>query len=334
MLHMPAMRVFALHPEGVRCGADGLFVGSVPLLRRERNSYDWEHWSLRPATELDSELTERYGLPVDVTMKAGGMATVAKALDRGDLALAGIAAVLLQFPDPPQLGKGILPTANEWMALAVELAASGLLKGDWDPAKHPRTGEKPNPGWFAEVEREVREITARMRAWPSPQFNKALRTLVKDVAEKGGLSELGPYGDAVALVWELAQQLGPSTLNDGEQRAIEQTDAYFDPPKTLEELQRPPTQNILGYERRHIVEQNDDNVEKEGVAKFGRDAIDDPSNMVWVPRLKHEQITGYFNEIDGDDPQERRRRIVIGEDDFETQREKGLAALRKFGVLQ
>lgn len=84
MLHMPAMRVFALRPEGVHCGADGLFVGSVPLLRRERGAYGQVRWSVRPATELDSELTERYGLPIDVTTKAGGMATVAKALDRGD----------------------------------------------------------------------------------------------------------------------------------------------------------------------------------------------------------------------------------------------------------
>jgi hypothetical protein len=130
------------------------------------------------------------------------------------------------------------------------------------------------------------------------------------------------------------KQLGPSELNDGEQRAIEQTNAYFDPPKTLEELQRPPTQNVLGYEPHHIVEQNDDNVAKEVIAKFGRDAIDDPTNLMWVPRLKHELISSYYNEIDDDDPQERRRRDVIGEDDFETQRELGLAALRKFGVLQ
>ena len=77
------------------------------------------------------------------------------------------------------------------------------------------------------------------------------------------------------------EQLGPSELLSGEDRAIAQTNAYFDPPKTLEELQTPPTQNALGYERHHIVEQNDDNVEKEVVVKFGRDEIDDPSNLVW-----------------------------------------------------
>ncbi len=333
MAQMPAMRVFALRPEGVRCGADGLFVGSVALLRRARDAYGREHWSLRPASELDHELTARYGLPISAAAKAGRLASVARALDRGDLALAGIGAVLLQFPDPPPLEKGA-SAANDWVGLAVELAASGLLKGDRDPDMHPRVGAKPNPGWFADVAREVREVTARMRAWPSPRFNKALRILVKDIAEKGGLSKLGPYGDAAAIILEFVQKLGPSELNDGEQRAIEQTNAFFDPPKTLEALQTPPRQNALGYERHHIVEQNDDNVEKDVVAKFGRDAIDDPGNLVWVPRLKHELITGYYNGTDDDDPQERNRRDVIGEDDFETQREEGLAALRKFGVLQ
>jgi len=333
MLHLPAMRTFALRSGGVQCGRDGLFVGSVPLLRRERDSYGREHWSVRPQSEVDDELTARYGLPIDATAKAGGLASVARALDRGDLALAGIAAVLLQFPDPPRLEKGA-PAADDWARLAGELAGSGLLKGDWDPAKHPRTGQKPNPGWFAEVAREARVLTSRMRAWPSPRFNKALRELVKDVAEKRGLSELGLYGDAAAIILELVQKLGPSALNDGEQRAIEQTNAYFDPPKTLEELQKRPTQNNLGYERHHIVEQNDDNVEKDVVVKFGRGAIDDPSNLVWVPRLKHELITAYYNETDPGDPQGRSRREVIGEYDFETQGEIGLAVLRKFGVLQ
>jgi hypothetical protein len=333
MLHMPAMRAFALRPEGVHCGADGLFVGSVPLLRRERNSCGQVHWSLRPATELNDELTARYGLPIGVTAKAGGMATVAKALDRGDLALAGIAAVLLQFPDPPPFEKG-LRSANDWMTLAVELAASGLLKTDWDPAKHPRTGEKPNPGWFAEVAREVQEVTGRTRAWPSQEFNKALRDSLKKISAKGWLSEFGPYGDAAAIVWEIVEDLGPSSLNDGEQRAIEQTNAYFDPPKTLEELQQPPMENLLGYQTHHEVEQNDDNVAKAGMSKFGREAIDDPSNTVYIPRLKHELISADYSRCVEGDPLGRTLREVTDEMDFDQQRAIGIKMLRKYGILK
>ena len=333
MLHLPAMRTFGLRPEGVRCGPDGLFVGSVPLLRRRRDPYGRELWSVRPEEELNNQLTARYGLPIEVAAKAGGLASVARALDRGDLALAGIAAVLLQFPDPPPLEKGA-PAVDDWARLAAELAWSGLLKGDWDSAKHPRTGQKPNPGRFAQVVREVREVTSRMCAWPSPRFNKALRDLVEAVAEKGGLSEFGPYADAAAVVWGLVEQLGPSALNDGEQRAIEQTRAYFDPPKSLAELQTPPTQNSLGYERHHIVEQNDDNVAKTPVAKFGRATIDDPSNLVYIPRLKHELVTADFNsEVPVGSPGETLRDLV-DDLDFDEQRSFGFYMLRRYGILQ
>jgi hypothetical protein len=333
MMHMPAMRVFTLRPEGVRCGADGLFVDSVPLLRRARDPYGREHWSLRSASELDSELTERYGLPIDVTTKAGGFASIARSLDRGDLALAEIGALLLQFPDPPPLGKSAR-AAEVWVRLAVDLACSGLLKSDWDPAKHPRTGEKPNAGWFAEIAREAQEVTARMRTWPSQEFNKALRDSLKKISAKGWLSDFGPYGDAAAIVWEIVEDLGPSALNDGEDRAIQQTNAYFDPPKTLEELQRPPTENLLGYETHHEVEQNDANVAKAGVSKFGREAIDDPSNTVYIPRLKHELISADYSRKDDDDPLGRTLREVADELDFDRQRAIGIKMLRKYGILK
>jgi hypothetical protein len=43
----------------------------------------------------------------------------------------------LQIPDPPALAKGA-QSADELVALAKELYASGMLKRDWDPSKHPR----------------------------------------------------------------------------------------------------------------------------------------------------------------------------------------------------
>jgi hypothetical protein len=138
----------------------------------------------------------------------------------------------------------------------------------------------------------------------------------------------------IQLVVEL---LDSSELDPDEQRSIDQGRASVDPPKTLEELQRPPTQNVLGYERHHIVEQNPDNIAKgpdvEAIEKFGRDLIDDPSNIVWIPRFKHEQITRYYNSEDRDDPLRRIHRKVVNDLDFAGQRAAGLEALRKFGVL-
>jgi hypothetical protein len=48
-----------------------------------------------------------------------------------------IAAIHLQIPDPPPLAKSALSVADI-LDLAGQLRASGLLKEDWNPAKHPR----------------------------------------------------------------------------------------------------------------------------------------------------------------------------------------------------
>jgi hypothetical protein len=126
----------------------------------------------------------------------------------------------------------------------------------------------------------------------------------------------------------------------GEQRILDQLYANFDLPKTLEQLQTSPTDNALGYEQHHIVGQNPANVVKHDPApdhileKFGRGKIDDPDNIVWVPRLKHEDITAYYNSKDNDDPLKRTRWKVINEMDFAEQRATGLDILRNLGVLR
>jgi len=149
MLPLSGLRAFSLSAGrtsgGVSCDADGVFVGGIPLLARSGTAAGW---TVRSAAEFNDELTERYRLPVDVAGKAGALKLIASALNRGDLAMAAIATVQMQFPDPPPLSKGF-ETDDEIARRAAELWQSGLLKADWDPAEHPRTGTKPNPGWFA-----------------------------------------------------------------------------------------------------------------------------------------------------------------------------------------
>ena len=120
------------NPHGISCDARGLFVGLVPLLTCTRNLAGADIWAPRPAPELDTELTACYGLPIDIAAKSGGLATVAGALNRDDLALAKIAAVQMQFPDPPDLAKGTR-SIEDTAELAAALFWSGLLKGEWDP---------------------------------------------------------------------------------------------------------------------------------------------------------------------------------------------------------
>ena len=118
-----------------------------------------------------------------------------------------------------------------------------------------------------------------------------------------------------ALLEAVIFTLDSPPLNQGEQQALDQIRAAADPPKTLDELQQPPTDNVLGYQRHHGVEQNPDNVVKSAatatIGKFGRPALDDRSNLVWAPTLKHEQITGYYNSLENqnipESPPPRRR---------------------------
>jgi hypothetical protein len=56
--------------------------------------------------------------------------------------------------------------------------------------------------------------------------------------------------------------------------------------------------------------------------------------LVWVPRLKHELITNYYNSIDDVYPAQGTHRQVVNAMDYASQRAAGLDALRKFGVLQ
>jgi hypothetical protein len=373
----PNLRFFRLAKGGVTCGPDGLFVGGAPMLRRARSDDDGG-WTPRPVSERDEALAEVYGLPVDSAAKQGRLAAVARALDRGDLTLASIGAVLLRFPDPPALTKDAPPRGSA--ELAAQLAAEGLLKGDWDPSKHPRVGAPPNPGWFAttdtpsppapheagaantETDAGSRAASSdaptdaaaanpelatdadggrRLLGWTWRDVLNAVRTVMEDAGRSAARTgRFVLWSDPVLKVAiETAIELLSSTpANPDEQRTIDRTNASFDPPKTLDELRQPPTRFPLGYERHHIVEQNPANRAKLPLAaiieKFGRAALEDSGNIVWVPRLKHELITAFFNSEDLDDPAGRIRRRVVGEMDFNDQFQAGLDAMSLFGVLQ
>ena len=101
-------RFFRLDAEpgsGVLCDERGLFVGDAPLLERDSEQVGAAKWRSRPIRKLNRELAKAYDLPIAFDAKMRGLATVAGALNRGDIAKAQIAALLLQLPDPPALTK-------------------------------------------------------------------------------------------------------------------------------------------------------------------------------------------------------------------------------------
>jgi hypothetical protein len=133
-------RIFRLSErrgDGVFCRNEGLFVGDTPLLEEASGVGGRVAWRVRSPSQLETELSESYGVSVDFGPKTSGAAAVARALTNGDLALAQIATLLLQLPDPP-LSKGGEARPDRSNELVGRLQLSGLLKADWDPEKHPR----------------------------------------------------------------------------------------------------------------------------------------------------------------------------------------------------
>jgi hypothetical protein len=112
-------------------------VGAVPLLEQVRGTSGLDQWRPRVLSDLNRDLSACYGLPVEFSRKIGDLGAVAQALGRGDLIHAQIATLHLEMPDPPSLKKSS-QTPDEIIDLARQLRVSGLLKADWDPAKHPR----------------------------------------------------------------------------------------------------------------------------------------------------------------------------------------------------
>lgn len=105
-------------------------------------------------------------------------------------------------------------------------------------------------------------------------------------------------------------------------------DAARDPPKSLGELQKNVGKGRPGYDDHHIIEQTA--AERWGLP---RSTIDDRSNLVSIPRLKHYQITGWFmrpnKDYGGLSPRE-----YLRDKGPEEARRAGLTALILYEVLK
>ena len=67
-------------------------------------------------------------------------------------------------------------------------------------------------------------------------------------------------------------------------------EAYLDPPRTLEELQRAVATPKKGYDIHHIVERT--SAEQDG---FPPSVIDGAENLVRIPRFKHWEISAWHS---------------------------------------
>ena len=104
-----------------------------------------------------------------------------------------------------------------------------------------------------------------MRKTPVAERNRVAKTVVRDISRV-------PESARVPAVIQLLR-VGRITV-DVARTAI----AYYDPPRTLEELQQAASTPAVGYDIHHIVEQTP--AEQDG---FPRSLIDSPENLVRVP---------------------------------------------------
>ena len=340
MIAIPGLRAFSLsevqNHACVTCNQNGVFVGCIPLLKKADG-----FWKPRSIAELNNELTNCYRLPVDIASKVDALALIASALNRGDFALAAIATVHMQIPDPPARA---LKMDDEFRRRALALYYSGFLKAGWDPAKHPRTGTKPNPGWFALVPKKP-EVPGTgptgpkvsRSGWPQTHVNKEARAFIRSISRLITRSagkffllgiELNPWIEGFLLGYT------PVELNQGEDRLVAQLKAALQPfPTSLEELQKSPAEDVLGYELHHIVGQNDANLAKDTLAKFAAIELMIRAMLFGFRDFLHEQVSAEYSS-DSDGAGTPLMRDVINKMDFAQQREEGLKILRKLGILK
>jgi hypothetical protein len=98
------------------------------------------------------------------------------------------------------------------------------------------------------------------------------------------------------------------------------------PAKDVEELQRDVSNPAPGYDIHHIVERNQ-------IDHFTNEAINGPDNLVRVPRVKHQEINGWYQEKNRDFGGLSPRGYLDGRN-WDVQRAVGLEALRRAGVLK
>jgi hypothetical protein len=143
----------------------------------------------------------------------------------------------------------------------------------------------------------------------APERNKIIKSLAR---------WLGRYGGALGKVIELGHWLYEydSVIK-----------ASLDPPKSLQELQDAVSMPENGYHIHHIVERG-----PAAQDDYPREMIDGRENLVRIPKLKHEDITAWYQTKNPRFGDLSPRDYLRGRS-WEERRDLGLEALRDFGVL-
>jgi hypothetical protein len=183
---------------GVCCTTQGLLLGRTALVEHRGGVY-----VARSRGDLERLLRRAYGEEIAVDRVASGLAVVAAALDDNNLALAQIAALLLRLPDLPDLAARDRIEAED-----ARLAGGDTLCRSFDPARHPRAGVPPNPGWFA---------PAGGPTAGAPPARPPTIQIAQNEEERAPEELLDPVGPVRQAVWEariaLLRRIDPDNPN-------------------------------------------------------------------------------------------------------------------------
>jgi hypothetical protein len=183
---------------GVCCTTQALLLGRTALVEHRGGGY-----AARSQGDLERLLRRAYGEEIAVDRVASGLAVVAAALEENNLALAQIAALLLRLPDLPDLA-----ARDRLEAEDARLAGGDALCRSFDPARHPRAGVPPNPGWFA---------PAGGPTAGAPPARPPSIQIAQNEEERAPEELLDPVGPVRQAVWEariaLLRRLDPDNAS-------------------------------------------------------------------------------------------------------------------------
>lgn len=263
----PQIRFRRLAPQGdaggVSCDENGPAIGPIRLLNKTVSGF-----ALRPVEDLNEVFAFVLGRPVDSSDLVEGLQGVTKAMNEGNVARAVFATLFLD-----------LPSLTDEQARRAAFAEK-LFKASPDDPKHPgwpRGTEGGRGGQFRPKTDAERLGVGGNNGPPLEEKSSPSRKIMTRALA-------GAIRGAIRGGWTGAAAGAVSAV------AYPYVKAYFDPPKSLEELQQAAqSPGELGYDDHHIVER------ATAAADGSENAlIAAPENLARIPTVKHWELNRWY----------------------------------------
>lgn len=150
---------------GVYCAKQGLYLGGVPLIERD----DGGGYRLRAEAEIEALLGAAYETPPDLARSVAGLRGVLGHFQRGDLSLAQIAALQLQFSDLREDRLVRLAQTAELFKANFDPSQARDDQGRWTDEGHEASNMIP-----AHVRSRSRGNPRAWEDFPNPDFRNRL----------------------------------------------------------------------------------------------------------------------------------------------------------------